>query len=188
MEEEEKTPRYWLFAPHGFPVQYELTRGWQGQEIAQISHTGNVLDTTSPDFPDMDAWPPNDPVVLDADGNEFLIQHCRLLEVHEGFRSDDSDITTDPAIEPWPDHIVKACIEAARLSLAKCMIDEGRHQLPNGFVDDTLAIAFDTLILGKIDGMAGEYERQIAEFREGRTEPTVLEDQSNEGEDHVHRS
>jgi len=173
----EARPEKWLFAPHGYPIHYVQTRGWQSQEL-KFDKDGTIIGTECDQFPEMQAFEtPGGDIVLDDDYNDFLVDHCRIVEVYEGFTRWDYDSTTEPAIEPWPDHIVKACMRVATLQTVAANIGEARGWLPREYSDDfPFNAAIDNIVLGRLKGEIAALEAEIAEFRKGRVEPTRLEE------------
>jgi hypothetical protein len=177
-------PQTWLFAPHGYPIHYVLTHGFQNQ-YPKFAEDGSLSENESDQFPGMEVMelPGGGEMVLDADNNEFDIGHCRALTVYDSFDPNDFDSTTAPAIEPWPHEIVKACMRVAALRGVKFEFEQMRRCMPVGFEDDTIRVALDTIVGGKLDGQIAELELMIGMFRKDRTEPTTLVEADEETDD-----
>lgn len=173
-----RTPRLRVFGPHGRPMTSMVTRGWQSSDI-RVLKDGSINSAGGSDYPQMEPYTGlhGAAILSDYDGNEFLETHCRVVEVYDDY--DESDFETTPAIEPWPDDIVEACVTICILEDAGQAFDEARKRAP-AYLDDTQRQVLDHVIFGKFEGLANQAEAKIVAFRKGRVEVTALKDPDEE--------
>lgn len=81
--------KFWYFTPEGWPAQRVMTRGWQSADIDKCGQTPHELEYSSGDFPDMEMWGDGVITLCDEAADDWLLHHCRLVEVYDGFDVND---------------------------------------------------------------------------------------------------
>lgn len=168
---------YWWFAPDGYPVQRVYRRALEGEHVDTMTDTG-LGKTSSDNYPTMKALATTSgtEVVLSSNDGEFLLRHCRRLEVSDDFSTWDYD---SPPVEPWDEEIMLRCHALARveetLALVREAVDRGYN-----LIDDTQKVVLDAIICSKLEAIIDEHNKAIDAYRATRVEPLVLEDDDDE--------
>jgi hypothetical protein len=173
-----------LFAPTGQPITSIVTRGWQNQHILVIYDP--VLDQWSADGNGADDHPKMDPwltrgghqIVADIDSCEFLVEHCRRVEIYPGFDYawlSEEDLAQHTLPEAWPESIVDDCTRLCELLDLGAYVDDMRSRLPKDWkADGNLEAVIDCFIDARLRGEVTTLRQRIADFREGRVEVTAI--------------
>lgn len=110
-----------------------------------------------------------DKVLMDANGSEALVRHCRAVEI-----SDDIEawMLDDWTAEAWPAEIMQACGRVRQLGDVIRLVDEIRLVAPRDFVAcPTISAALDTIVAGRAQAEADALEKKIADWRAAHDKP-----------------
>lgn len=171
----------YFFAPTGIVITRMSAVSWESTNIevgdddfAELGHHD--------DFPSFDpiTLPGLGSVLLDDDGNEWLEQHCRLLEV-----GDDYDVhsNTQPEGLVWDDTIIDACSRVQWLGSVLWNVENLRRWAPSDIREDvTINAVLDSVIGARVQGEIDTLMAMIAEYRAARVEPATLVEPEPEDE------
>ncbi len=157
-----------LFSPRGLPIT-AITVHMIGGCPVQFDDDGKAEQDAFSDFPSFEDYTSTDNVqfVTDRDGAEFLVRHCRTVEVDEHFDAHGDEHTT---IDAWDEHIVHACSRIAGLCDGVRQLDNLPRLLPHEWLDDTCKAVIDGVLLGRMNAEIAALNREIDAYRAARTE------------------
>lgn len=182
---DEKKPRYWHFTPEGWPVENVMTRGWQSAIIDSCGPATSEIEYSSGDYPEMELWGDGVSVVCDEDASDWLMHHCRLVEIPENFDIskagryawvDGQQVDTEPRVEPWPEELCEACGKAPSLHDVLTSYNEALRWLPTRFKTDTFEIVMERFLLGPVKAEIAGIEAMVAAHRAKHPDITKLEE------------
>ncbi len=170
----------WFFAPSGRPITSLSARSFSSPEI-KIDEEGEAGLGSFDDFPHFEAInaPGYGEMGFDSDSDEWLLSHCRLIEVDD----DEFDAWDDELVARlgWDDRIIAACTRMRYLVQNLWLTKELRSWLPTDVAEDpTIDAVITTIIEGRLRGEADQLQAEIDAYRATRVEPTSL---IEEGED-----
>lgn len=165
-----------LFCPSGKPATGVLEFAWTTQGEPILDDSGEVADSEwgGGDFPTFERWLVDDDkaILMDEDGNEWLEQHCRLIEVFDGY----DQWEHRDAISPWPDDIQSKCSRAVCLADGIKHITDAKERFPQGFYDVTCQ-AVEAVVVKRASAELAAIHTEIAAWRVVNPEPvTKLEE------------
>lgn len=164
-------------APSGQIVTSEQVWALDTSWITSFDEQGDVGETHSDDFPDMKGLEGlcGSPLVFDHDGAQCLLRHCATITIpRERAQALDGH---EQLLDPLPPEICEAAEHVAMLSTgARRMRDtlDGAGWFPDGFVDDTIRVAVNTLVIGKAEDRIAELDAKIDAYR--RAHPPKMSD------------
>lgn len=167
------TPKhtYALLCPTGKFAEQVLTHCTTSASIAEIDEHGNIADQRLYDFPDMELYELNaEPVVYDNNANEFMHQHCRLVDLGE--YGDPDDWSEEAPIQPWPEEIIRVCMRLLKLHDVVRSSDQLLTVSPHNWFDNIIAEAARKIIVRHAREEIEQLDQMIADFR--RTDPPVV--------------
>lgn len=170
-----------FFAPNGNPITRPATISFDCPDI-EIQDDGTAGQGGFDDFPSFEhlKLPGLGSVLIDMDSNEWLEQHCRLIEVDEDFDVWSFEMPEGLA---WDDEIVAACTRAQWLGSTLWAVEKLKRWSPTDIVEDpTIAVALDTIICGRVQAEIDQHMAVIAAYRKNRVEPTTLVEPEPEDE------
>lgn len=183
--DDEKAPRYWYFTPEGWPVQRVMTRGWQSADLDKCGPTTSDIEYSSGGYPDMELWGDGVIICVDEDADDWLLHHCRLVEVYEDYSPwewskyayiDGQRVEAKPPVEPWPQDLIDACLQVTSLYDVRTSYKEMLRWLPTRFKTDTLDIVMGRFLLGPINAEIERVEAMVKAHRAAHPDITKLEE------------
>ncbi len=172
-----------FFAPNGKPITSTSAVSFNSPNIEVDEHTGTAGLGPFADFPRFYRFtiPGLGACLWCIDSNEWLEQHCRLIEV-----SDDFDVWSDDGPPAWDDHIVHACSRVQHVGNVLWCVEKLRRFAPKDIAEDpTINAVLNNIIVGRVQAEIDTLQAQIAEYRKDRIEPTKLEQEEEEEPEHV---
>ena len=163
----------WLFAPSGLPITRISSYSFNSPEI-EVDDDGSTSLGWSGDYPTFEAMdvPGYGEMGLDTDCDEWLLSHCRLIEVDDDFDVWDEDFSDELA---WDEEIVEKCGRMHHLTQNLWLTQQLREWLPTDVSQDpTIDAVLTNIIDGRLRGEADRLQLEIDAYRATRTEPTTL--------------
>lgn len=184
---DEKAPRYWYFTPEGWPVQRVMSRGWQSADLDKCGPTTSDIEYSSGDYPDMELWGDGVIVFADEDADDWLLHHCRLVEVYEDYSPWEwskyeynaeagGQVEQKPPVEPWPQDLIDACLRVTSLHGVRTSYNEMLRWLPIRFKTDTFGVVMDRFLLGPTNAEIERVEAMVTAHRAAHPDITKLEE------------
>lgn len=170
-----------FFAPDGTPITRPVTCSFNCPDI-EVQDDGTAGQGSFDDFPtfEMIEFPGLGTVLNDMDGEDWLEQHCRLIEVDEYY-----DVWDDKRLEPpaWDDEIVATCRRVQWLGSSLWAVEKFKRWSPTDIVQDpTIDTVLNTIIVGRVQAEIDRHMATIAAYRKGRVEPSTLVEPEPEDE------